>query len=155
MDESFATASTSETKTELLPIALAVIGSLQGQTVAKSLVVLLDSGSKTTWINKKSMPKGIHGYTIPAVTSTTLAGTFTSSEQVCVEDLVLPEYNPKASLAKTKAQVFHAECRYDMILGRDVLRAFGIKIDFEQDLMFLTEFPSLCAPFLMRFQMKD
>jgi hypothetical protein len=97
-------------KTELLPIALAIMGRLQGQAVAKSMVVLLDSGSKTSWINKKTMPPGLHGYTMPAVTSMMLAGTFTSSEQVCIQDLVLPEHNPKGTLHKLKAQVFKADC---------------------------------------------
>ena len=120
-------------KPELLPIAFSVAGKIQGNDWGKSLVVLMDSGSTTSWLNRRSLPKGIHGYTIDKVTGTTLAGTFTSSEQVCINDVILPEFNPKQALHKLGAKVFDADCRYDMILGRDVLRAFGIKLDFEHD----------------------
>ena len=118
---------------ELLPIALAMVGRLQGQACGRPLTVLLDSGSTNTWYNGKSLPKGIHGYTVDKVTGSTLAGTFSSSEQVCIQDFLLPEFNTKRTLPKLDAKVFHADCRYDMIVGRDVLRAFGIKLDFEED----------------------
>ena len=114
-----------------LPITFCVAGRLQGQPCGKSYVCLLDSGSTSSWMNKKSMPKGIHGYTVDAVEGQTLAGTFTSKEQVCLQDLILPEFQPKQCLPKTNLKVFGADCRYDMILGRDVLRAFGIRLDFE------------------------
>ena len=119
---------------ELLPIAMAIIGMIQGQRFARSLIVLLDSGSTTSWINKKCLPKGIQGYTLDEpITGTTLAGTFTSKEQVCLEDVVLPEHQAKQVLPKMNAKVFHAECRYDMIIGRDILRAFKIQLDFDGD----------------------
>ena len=120
-------------KADLLPIALAVAGRIQGTTWSQSLMVLLDSGSTTTWINAKSLPKGVRGYTVKETTGSTLAGTFTSKEQVCINDLMLPEFNNKQILPKLQAKVFGADCRYDMILGRDVLRAFGIKLDFDSD----------------------
>ena len=44
--EAFITSS--EVNAELLPIALAIIGLIQGQCFARSLVVLLNSGSMTT-----------------------------------------------------------------------------------------------------------
>ena len=119
----------------MLPIALAVIGRIQGQSFTKSLTVLLDSGSTTSWVSKKCLPVGIQGYTVPTVTGATLAGTFTSSEQVCLQDMVLPEFHAKRVLPKMAAKVFHADCRYDMILGRDVLRAFGIVLDFKDDVI--------------------
>jgi len=79
------------------------------------------------------MPKGVHGYSIKPTTGSTLAGTFTSKEQVCVEELVLPEMNSKQVLPKLGAKVFDADCRYDMILGRDALRAFGVTLNFEEE----------------------
>lgn len=120
-------------KAELLPIVLAIAGRIQGTPWGKALVVLLDSGSTTSWMNRKSMPKGVHGYTVDAVTGSTLAGDFTSKEQVCINDIVLPEFNSKQALHKLGAKVFDADCRYDMILGRDFLRAFGVKMDFEDN----------------------
>ena len=94
--------SVTTSRAELLPIALAIAGRIQGQEWSKSLVVLFDSGSTTTWMNAKSLPKGIKGYTVPQVQGATLAGTFTSSEQVCVNDFVLPEYNENKMLPKLR-----------------------------------------------------
>ena len=104
---------------EVLPIVLAVPGKVQGQPLRKCLVGLTDSGSTTTWINKRALPPGISGYTDKKVTGSTLAGTFTSSEKVCIEDFILPEFNGKQVLPKFGANVFHADCRYDIIIGRD------------------------------------
>ena len=66
------------------------------------------------------------------VTGSTLAGTFASTEQVCLEDFSLPDFHPKRTLLKLKACVFHADCRYNKIVGHDVLRAFGVQLDFEE-----------------------
>ena len=108
---------------------------IQGQVFARPLLVLLDSGSDITWISKKALPKDIQGYTVPKLSGTTLAGTFSSTEQVSMEGSGLPEFYGNRSLPKLGARVFHAPCRYDMIVGRDVLRSFGIKLDFEDNLM--------------------
>ena len=132
---------------ELLPIALAVCGRIQGKTCGRPLTVLLDSGSTNTWFNSKARPKGIHGYNVEKVSGTTLAGSFSSSEQLCVHDFVLPEFSSKQKLTKLKANVFNAECRYDMIVGRDVLRAFGIKLDFEDDCIVANDVSVPMRPF--------
>ena len=118
---------------ELLPITFGSAARIQKQVFGRPLLLLLDSGSTSTWINKKSLPKGIMGKTVNKVSGSTLAGSFTSSEQVDLYDFVLPEFHGKRFLPHVAAQVFHAECRYDMIVGRDILRAFGIKLDFEDD----------------------
>ena len=116
-----------------LPMSFCVAGRIQGQNFRKPLVALFDSGSTSTWINKKSLPKGIQGYTVANVTGTTLAGTFSSTEKVCLQDVSLPEFHSKRTLPKCSARVFHADCRYDIIVGRDVLRSFGILLDFKTD----------------------
>ena len=83
---------------------------IQGTHFGTPLTLFLDSGSTTTWINKICLPKGIQGYTVDKVTGSTLAGTFASTEQVCLEDLSLPDFHPKQTLPKLKACVFHADC---------------------------------------------
>ena len=83
---------------------------IQGTHFGTPLTLLLDSGFTTTWINKRCLPKGIEGYTVDKVTGSTLAGTFASTEQVCLEDFSLPDFHPKWTLPKLKACVFHAEC---------------------------------------------
>ena len=104
------TDSAPQAKAELLPLTFSVASKIQGRPFKKPLVVLLDSGSTTTWINKKSLLPGIQGYTVEKVTGSTLAGTFSSSKQVCLEDVSLPDFYSKQKLPKTSARVFHSEC---------------------------------------------
>ena len=129
------TISVTTSKQELLPIALAVCGRIQGVPYKRSLLVLFDTGSTSTWMSRKCLPIGISGYTVQDVTGSTLAGTFSSKEQVCINDLILPEFNDKKSLYKLGAKIFDADCRYDMILGRDALRAFKAKFDFDDQVI--------------------
>ena len=107
--------------TDLLPITLCVADKIQGQDFRKPLIGLLDSGSTSTWVNAKSLPKGIHGKMTESVQGSTLAGSFKSSEEIVLGDLGFPELHSKQSLPELKAMVFHAPCRYDVIIGRDVL----------------------------------
>ena len=116
---------------DLLPITFISAGRVQGQNFRKPLVALLDSGSTTTWINKRCLPPGIHGETVKTITGSTIAGSFTSTERVCLQDVFLPECSATKKMSKLAARVIHAECRYDIIVGRDVLRAFGVVLDFE------------------------
>ena len=67
------------------------------------MVMLLDSGSTTTWINKKSLPPGIQGHTVEPITGSTLAGTFSSAEQICLEEISLPDFYSKRKLPILRA----------------------------------------------------
>ena len=64
-------------------------------------------------------------------TGSALTGTFASAELVCLKDFSLPDFHPKQTLPKVKACVFHAECCCDMIVGCDVLQAFGTQLNFK------------------------
>ena len=55
------------------------------------LTVLLDSGSTSTWINQHCLPHHIHGRTVPTIMGSTLAGTFKSTKEIVLSDMVLPE----------------------------------------------------------------
>ena len=94
----------------LLPLSFGMSKQIQGRHFRTPLTLLLDSGSATTWINKRCLPKGSQGYTVDKVTGSTLAGTFASAEQVCLKDFSLPDFHPKWTLPKLKARIFHAEC---------------------------------------------
>ena len=118
---------------DLLPFTFAASQNVQGVSLSRALVVLLDSGSTSTWISRKALPKGVHGKTIDAIVGSTLAGQFKSSQQVVIDSLSLPEFHRGRVLPELKAMIFEAPCRYDMIIGRDVLRAFGLSLDFETD----------------------
>ena len=116
-------------------MALCMVGSMMKKSYAKPLVVLFDSGSSHTWWNVKSIPGGAVPRKVEATNSSTLAGDLKSSLEVTIEDLIFPEFFRTRRLGKIKARVFNAECRYDAIIGRDVLRDLGLKLDFENNKM--------------------
>lgn len=131
--DSYLDTETVAVKKDLLPLSFGVAKKIQGVRFGTPLTLLLDSGSTTTWISKKCLPPGIQGQTVNKVTGSTLAGDFSSSEEILLEDFVLPDFHSKKFLPKLPARVFHAECRYDMIIGRDVLRVFGLQLDFDSN----------------------
>ena len=115
-----------------LLLSFGISKQIQGSHFGTLLTLLLDSGSTATRTNKQCLPKGIQGYTVDKVTGSTLAGTFASTEQVCIEDFSLLDFHPKQTLPKLKARVFHADCCYNMIVRRIVLQAFGVQLDFDK-----------------------
>ena len=99
------------------------------------LTVLLDSGSTSTWINHRCLPNNVHGRTVLTITGSTMAGTFKSTKEIVLSDMILPELRQNTYLPKCPARIFNADCRYDMILGRDALRSLHITLDFDQNLV--------------------
>ena len=59
-----------------------------------------------------------------------MAGMFSSSKQVELKGVVFPEFFHTQKLDNIWARVFHSECHYHMITGRDVLNTLGIAMDF-------------------------
>ena len=93
--------------------------------------VLLDSGSTSSWVRKKSLEgKGVTYYKIPAVTGTTLAGTLKADEAVKLSEIKLQELNPHRTIELVPFQVFDTPCCYDAIIGQDVLSNLGIVLYF-------------------------
>ena len=126
--------------------------SIQGVPHKQPLTVLLDSGSTSSWFNRTSLPSHITSTTVDALTGTTMAGEFSSNQQVTLSHIILPELSRNVSLSDLQARVFNADCRYDLILGRDVLRHFRISLDFNSHIIstlhnaiHMREFPSLQA----------
>ena len=67
---------------------------------------------------------------VPAVTGSTMAGNFKADEAVVLKELQFPELDPHRTIDTMSFQVFDAPCRYDAIVGRDVLLSLGIILDF-------------------------
>ena len=99
------------------------------------LTVLLDSGSTSTWINHRCLPNDVHGRTVSTIMGSTIAGTFKSTKEILLSDMILPELRRNTYLPKCPARIFNADCRYDMILGRDALQSLRITLDFDQNLV--------------------
>jgi hypothetical protein len=81
--------------------------------------VLLDSGSTTTMINRKCLPRHCQPFKISNSRKiSTLAGSYISSEMVVLPNLRLPELDKKHNIDQQKALIFDADsCQYDVILG--------------------------------------
>ena len=120
-------------------MALAVAGHVQGVNWGKSLIVSLDSGSTASWLNWKLSPEGVQSHMVKETTGSALAGTFASKEQVCVNNLVSPEFHSKQVPHNLQARAFNVDCHHNVILGHDILQAFGIKLDFNDDPCTLNE----------------
>ncbi len=65
----------------------------------------------------------------------TMAGSFNSNRVVTLQNFKIPGVCPDTTLKHHEARVFGAPCKYDMIVGRDALRHFKIKLNFEDNLI--------------------
>ena len=95
------------------------------------MLCLLDSGATGCWISKKKLPSTICTNKIPAITNQTLAGNFTANESITLKNVLLPEFHCTRRLDTLEAKIFNQMCRYDMILGRNLMNDLGIVLNFE------------------------
>jgi hypothetical protein len=111
-------------------MALCMVGTMMKHVVHKPLVVLFDSGS-----NIKSIPGGVVSRKVNSSSSLTLAGPMQFNLEVTVEDVTFPEFFKTPRIGKVEARVFTAECRYDAIIGRDLLQELRMNLDFKNNKM--------------------
>ena len=69
-------------------------------------------------------------YHVAPITNQTLAGTFTANEEVKLHNILLPEFHKTRRIQTLMARIFDHGCRYDMILGRNLMNDLGIVLDF-------------------------
>jgi hypothetical protein len=115
----------------------------------KLLKVSLDSGSTTTLINKKCLPKKCRSCQISQSRMVnTFAGSYQSSAMVVMRNLRLPELDKNRNIKQQKALIFESDtCRYDVILGADFLTKTGLDVKYSTGTIewFKNEVP-LCDP---------
>ncbi len=123
--------------TNLTPVTIMVVDTISGVRSRKLLKVLLDSGSTTTLINKKCLPKNCKLCPISSSRKVyTLSVTYTSTEVVTMRNLRLPVFDKKRNVDQQKALVFQSEtCKYDVILGADFLTKTGIDVKYSTGTM--------------------
>jgi len=116
----------------LTPITIMVIDTISSAKSRRILKVLLDSGSTTTLINRKCLPRSCQTCKIKQTREiNTLAGSFSTAETVQLRNLRLPELDKNRNIDQMKALVFDAEdCSYDLLLGADFLSKTGIDIKY-------------------------
>ena len=66
--------------------------------------------------------------------SLTLAGEMDSSLTVQLQGLSFPEFFKKRTM-DLECRVFQSYCRYDAIIGRDLMSEIGVKLDFKNKLV--------------------
>ena len=79
----------------------------------------------------RKLPPHIRTYHVAPVTNQTLAGNFTANEEVNLQGVLLPEFHKTWRLQTLMAKIFDQGCRYDMILGRNLMNELGIVLNFE------------------------
>ena len=116
---------------DVIPSSIAVVRTIQGQSSARLLKVLFDSGGTRTFVNSCCLPKGatprvmekpLHGVTA--------AGKFTANRMVELKDIVLPEFSRQKHIDGQWAFVFDAPSQYDVVFGRDFLLKIGLDTCF-------------------------
>ena len=96
----------------------------------------MDSGSTSVFINRKRLPKGC----VPSllqrnVHSQTAAGLFVVNSHVTLRDIILPEFGRSLKIESLHACVFDADCKYDIIVGRDFMAPNNFDIKFSTQSM--------------------
>ena len=101
---------------DLTPVIYINSKFIQYQHLTKPLLALLDSGNSGTMINSASFPYGVVPSKGTPKQTATIAGVFNTSEEVLIANCKCTEFGSRWIPAIT-ANVFHARCRYDMIIG--------------------------------------
>ena len=121
---------------EHIPITVLIAQRVQQQPLMnRPFLCLLDSGATGCWVSRARLPQHIQGKKVAEITSQTLAGTFTSNQEIQLEQVMLPEFFKTRKIDYVQAKIFTTPCRYDMILGRDLLNDLGIILDFKNKSM--------------------
>jgi hypothetical protein len=116
----------------LTPVTIMVVDTIGTVRSRRLLKVLLDSGSTTTLINKKCLPRKCQPCPIfQSRMVNTLTGSYQSSTMVVMRNLRLPELDKNRNIDQQKALIFESEtCKYDVILGADFLNKTGIDVKY-------------------------
>jgi hypothetical protein len=94
----------------LTPVTIMVLDTISSVWSRKLLRVLLDSGSTTTMINEKCLPRHCRPCKISSSRKvSTLAGTYTSTEEVIMRNLRLHEFDKTRNVDRQKALIFQSE----------------------------------------------
>jgi len=90
-------------QTNLAPITIMVVDTISAVKSKRLLKLLLDSGSTTTSINKKCLPKNCKTCkTSKSRMVNTLAGSYNTSEMVVICNLKLPELDKNHDIDQQK-----------------------------------------------------
>ena len=129
--ESSLSQSNKRPRVDLSPIVYTTTRTIGGKLPTRPMIVLLDSGSSHTMIKDSSLPHRTMRVVGQPKRTTTTNGVFSTTSSVILENVKFPEFGNQC-IDTIQADVFNSPtCRYDVILGRDVLDVMGAMIDFK------------------------
>ena len=110
---------------------------IQNHESNRVLKILFDSSGSNTMIHESCLPKDA----VPSplengpVIFQTVAELLHTQQTVFLSDILLPEFDKMNRINGSEAYAFDSPCRYDMILGRDLLHKIGLNLDFGEKVM--------------------
>lgn len=124
--------SSPELPDNMTPITIMLCKTIGLLPSAKLLRVLLDSGTTKTMIHRRALPNNITTKKLAkSKPVSTLAGKVTVTETVTLRQIKLPEFDKNRTIDECKALVFDSPCQYDVLIGADLLKKLGAKLDYE------------------------
>ncbi len=120
-----------------IPTTIIIPTTIQQLPNEKLLCGLFDTGGSTTLINRRVLPSGLQlKGNAPTFKATTAAGEVTMTEQVTLQNVLLPEFSRSFQLDAVQAYVFDApQSQYDVIFGRDILQQMKLDVSYENNTM--------------------
>ena len=116
----------------MTPITIMLCKTIGLCNSSRLLRVLIDSGTTTTMIHRRVVPRDAQPKALKSERPVnTLGGTIQVKEVVTLRDIKLPEFDKNRNIDGTKALVFDSKCSYDVLLGADMLKKLGMKLDYE------------------------
>ena len=123
---------------DLALITLLIYDSIQGQLVERPLVILLNSSSSGSLINKRAIPKGdVPTKSNKSHITTTALGFFDTSLTIGLKNIRLPEFSNGRKINGWNCCILFnsTACQYNMILGRDFMQHISINNFFSTDII--------------------
>jgi len=109
-------------RTDYLPEGNVLIRRLNDIKVDTFGLCLFDSGSTTTLMNQRALPRIVKPRVGSVQQYTTTQGTYRAQNYVLAEEILFPDFCKSRIIPSIKIRLFDSPTsRYDVIIGRDVL----------------------------------
>jgi hypothetical protein len=116
-----------------LPTGVMLVKLIQGKPTSCMLRVLFDTGSTNSHARISLLPQGtaLTPLEEKKLGVNTLAGLLAPIGGITLEGLRLPEFDRAVSVDRHEFQVFTSQCKYDLIIGMDLMTRLGITINLK------------------------
>ena len=123
----------SPSRPECVPLTIVMARHIGGVENTLPLRALLDSGADKTILHSRCLQPGMIPRSTDRSVNTTM-GTRSGVSEILLEDIVLPEFSrTKHVTYPLWVDIYDApNSRYDIIIGRDLLRRLGVLLDFDR-----------------------